>query len=263
MKRFLKKTVPLLAAVCFLFAAYVIFIRPALRVRVRQQEEKELIEVFLKENTKEETENLTEDTPEDENIHRACSEAVTEKYDEAEDKSENGSTEREAPKSSSAPFVEDTVFYERDGKVYTPDYAKGELLAVLTVDEEDVKICRGVYTGTWEEIDYDLDIFMVTAARPDYVLGETHFVIYGHNNPLQDLSFNSLQNMKAGDLFYLTTGEETLKYIVSAVYPMTREKVASDIADNFSLPENRCYIVTCGRREYRYYDFVVEGVREN
>ena len=97
---------------------------------------------------------------------------------------------------------EDNVWYVRDGIRYTPDYAKGFLECVLEIPS--VKIRRGVYSGTWEEIQHNLDIWMVTAARPDYELGKTHYCIYGHNHTVQNLSFNRLKDVKKGELFKLT-----------------------------------------------------------
>ena len=151
----------------------------------------------------------------------------------------------------------DDNWYTRDGIVYTPEYARGYVQCVLEVPA--AKIRRGVYSGTWEDILYDLDIWMVTASRPDYELGETHFCIYGHNHTKQDLSFNRLKDVKAGDTFSLTSEKGRYEYEVTNIFAVTRETAAASYADNFSLPKEKCYIITCGRGENRYVDLIVEG----
>ena len=155
------------------------------------------------------------------------------------------------------PRWDDKNYYVRDGITYTPDYARGTLLGVLEVDYAGIR--RGVYGGTWENIQYDLDIWMTTAARPDYELGKTHFAIYGHNHTVQDLSFNRLKDVVVGDVFTYTTKDGVYIYDVTRFFADWREIVTKDYVDNFSLPADKCYIISCGRNEYRYKDIVVEG----
>ena len=155
------------------------------------------------------------------------------------------------------PRWDDKNYYVRDGITYTPDYARGTLLGVLEVDYAGIR--RGVYGGTWEDIQYDLDIWMTTAARPDYELGKTHFAIYGHNHTVQDLSFNRLKDVVVGDVFTYTTKDGVYIYDVTRFFADWREIVTKDYVDNFSLPADKCYIISCGRNEYRYKDIVVEG----
>ena len=160
--------------------------------------------------------------------------------------------------SGTGPFPPDTAWYERDGVTYTPAYAEGTVLGVLSVPAAG--ICRPVFTGTEEEIRHDLDIWMVTAARPGMVPGRTALVLYGHNHTRQDLSFNRLQpDVGVGDVFTFTAPEGIFEYEVTRVFAMSREAVAEELAGNVSLSPKLCYIVTCGRGEYRYRDFIVEG----
>ena len=98
----------------------------------------------------------------------------------------------------------DDVYYSDGVTTYTPDYARGRIDCVLEIDKPDVRIRRGVYTGSWEEIEHDLAVWMVTAARPDYELGRTHYVILGHNTEAQELSFNRLKNVVFGDFSRFT-----------------------------------------------------------
>ena len=153
---------------------------------------------------------------------------------------------------------EDNVWYEKDGITYTPDYAKGVIDCVLEI--ETIKLRRGVYIGTWEEIYHNLDMWMVTAARPDYVLGETHYAIYGHNHPVQNLSFNRLKDLSIGDTFKLISEKGIYIYEVTDIFSDWRENVTRKVVDNMELPETDCYIITCGRNEHRYKDLVVKGV---
>ncbi len=154
---------------------------------------------------------------------------------------------------------EDLNYYQRNGVTYTPDFARGYLQCVLEVPSEKVQIKRGVYGGTWSDITYNLDIWMVTASRPDYVLGETHFCIYGHNHTIQDLSFNRLKYTVPGDIFTLTNEDGVYVYQVDAVFALSREETTRTLVDNFSLSSDKCYIITCGRDENRYKDLIVEG----
>ena len=148
--------------------------------------------------------------------------------------------------------------YEVIGGVrYTPDYAAGHLDCVLEIPK--IKMRRGVYTGTASEIQHDLDIWMTTTAHTDYVLGKTHYCIYGHNSPTQSLSFNDLKHVGVGDIFLLTTEDYVYLYDVTDFYPQWRELVKKAITDNFSLPTDKCFIITCGRDQYRYKDIIVEG----
>ena len=156
---------------------------------------------------------------------------------------------------------EDNVWYVRDGIRYTPDYEKGFLECVLEIPS--VKIRRGVYSGTWEEIQHNLDIWMVTAARPDYELGKTHYCIYGHNHTVQNLSFNRLKDVKKGELFKLTCEKGIFIYEVSEIFAWWREEVTEKLVDNFNLSANECYIITCGRGENRYKDLVVKGILQS
>ena len=179
----------------------------------------------------------------------ASDEAMTEESSEEETE-----TESEAPTSIA---YNDVNYYTRDGVTYTPDYARGKIIGVLEVPT--AKIRRGIYGGTREDIAHDLDIWMVTEAHPDYVLGDTHFCIYGHNHTVQDLSFNNLKNVKPGDTFTITNEDGVWVYDVTDFFAEWREIVTTDYVDNFSLPKDKCYIITCGRDEYRYKDIVVVG----
>lgn len=145
--------------------------------------------------------------------------------------------------------------YEDNLYRFSPEYAEGVIECVLEVPV--AKIRRGVYTGA---IEHDLDLWMVVAARDEYVLGQTHYCIYGHNSTKQDLSFNNLQpNCKLGDTFTLTNEDGAYEYTITNLFSENRTRVTKNYVDNFNIDKNLCYIITCGRNEHRYRDFVVEG----
>lgn len=151
----------------------------------------------------------------------------------------------------------DTVYHTRGGVTFTPDYAMGSIDCVLEIPS--INLRRGVYTGTQEEINHDLDIWMAVTARADYELGKTHYVIYGHNYPVEELSFNRLTEVRPPDYFTLSANEGVYFYEVTEFFADWRENVTANIVDNFSLPKDSCYILSCGRNEYRYKDVVVVG----
>lgn len=160
-------------------------------------------------------------------------------------------------------FADDN-YYERDGVTYTPDYAQGYLLCVL--EYPNVGIRRGVYSGTWDDIYADLDMWMVTIAHPDMQPGQTHLAIYGHNHTSQNLSFNNLKNAQAGDVFYLYAESGIYTYEVANIFSDWRTDITRKYVDDFSVGSDICYIITCGRDNFligeestRYKDFIVEG----
>ena len=158
----------------------------------------------------------------------------------------------------------DDVYYERNGVTYTPEYAQGDLLFVLEFPSCGIR--RGVYGGTWDDIYFDLDIWMVTIAHPSMVLGETHISIYGHNHTSQNLSFNNLKAAKIGDEFYLYAYSGVYTYEVTNIFSEWRTSTTTKYVDDFSISSDKCYIITCGRDNFlidgqstRYKDYIVEG----
>ena len=163
-----------------------------------------------------------------------------------------------------AKTYEDPNYYQRNGVTYTPDYAVGYLFCVLEYPK--VGIRRGVYSGDWADIYYDLDLWMATSARPDYELGKTHMAIYGHNHTAQDLSFNNLKVASVGDEFTLYSTGGVYRYEVTRILADWRSSVSKNYVDNMTISPDVCYIITCGRDNFlvdgqssRYKDFIVEG----
>ena len=151
----------------------------------------------------------------------------------------------------------DDVYPYFFGRHYTPDYATGTIMGVLEIPS--IELRRGIYTGTWEDIAHDLEAWMTVQARPDYELGETHFCIYGHNAVSQELSFNKLRYVQIGEYFIITSGDKVYYYEVTDFFANWRESVTRDIVDNFDISKDKCYIITCGRDEYRWRDIVLVG----
>ena len=171
----------------------------------------------------------------------------------------------EVPRGTSVPNTafSDDVYYNDHGFVYTPEYASGHIDCVLEIAKPSVQIRRGVYTGTNEEIAHDLSIWMVTAARSDYIFGKTHYVIYGHNTDTQDLSFNRLKYLDLSDSFLLYRESGVYEYTVTKRAFYGRTQATEEIVDNFLLPHTKVYILTCAQGEHNGQDLVIEGTLAN
>ena len=173
--------------------------------------------------------------------------------------SETGCSEDPEPEG-----IVDENYYERNGVTYTPDFARGKLACVLEIPSISLK--RGVYSGSQEEIEHDLDIWLTTAASPFLRVGETHYAIYGHNHLVQDLSFNRLKDVKPGDVFTLTSEKKVYSYRVTSIFAEWRSVGRKKYATNLDLDPSLCYIFTCGRDHWllhgkstRYKDYLIEG----
>ena len=152
---------------------------------------------------------------------------------------------------------EDNNYPWFNGRHYTPDYATGTIMGVLEIPS--IELRRPIYTGTWDDILHDLDAWMTVQAHPDMVLGETHFAIYGHNAVSQDLSFNKLRYVQIGEYFIITSGDKVYYYEATDFFADWRECVTRYYVDDFTRPADQCYIITCGRDEYRWRDVVLVG----
>lgn len=150
----------------------------------------------------------------------------------------------------------DDVYYERDGICYTPEYAAGTLDCILIIPK--IQLCRGIYTGTIEDILHNLEVWMLTVSEPDCILGTTSYCVYGHNTPRLNLSFNRLQSLELQDCFYLVNSQGEYQYRVTNILGVAREQTqvyTQADADKAQM----CYLLTCGRDAYRYLDLVIEG----
>lgn len=224
--------------------------------KARQSTEEDLAEEYLIHALEEESYSPAESEVV---IHTETENETADAEHEETSKETSGETHsEETPVLPYDPFdYTDDVYHVRDGQLFTPDYAAGTLAAVLEIP--CIELRRGVYTGTYEQIMHDLDVWMTVTSRPDYVLGETQYTIYGHNYPVENLSFNRLKDVKPGDYFLLTNDKGVWFYEVIDFFADWRESVTRNIVDNFDLPKENCYILSCGRDEYRYKDIVVTG----
>jgi len=250
MKKSSKVFLLLTAASAIVLAASLYLNRDTLQGMARQKQDESIAEEYLKSFrvlVKEDSPGPTEEDVPSEN--------------------EEGPTGADTPLSTDEtenPEIVDDLYYRRDGVTYTPEYAKGTLDCVLEIPSISLK--RGVYTGTRWEIEYDLSIWMTTAASPDLKLGETHYAIYGHNHLAQDLSFNRLKDVRIGDSFTLTKEGEMYHYLVSDILAEWRSTGRKRYALDMNQDPSLCYIFTCGRdhwlldgRSTRYKDYIVVG----
>lgn len=262
-KRKIKKIIaPVLFLISLLCIAggiyYIRFSEEAVQTReayARQDEEFDLADqyvAYLLEQVEKETEKPKQEG--------------SEKGNAGQDGSEEETETEEEPTIDLASLVQgDNVYYTgANGVTYTPEYAKGYLSYVLSIPS--AKIMRGVYSGTWDDIYYDLEIWMVTQARPDLELGKTHMTIYGHNHTSQNLSFNNLKDVSLGDEFYIYAESGYYVYTVTDIFAEWRQTATEKYVDDFSLGADKCYILTCGRDWWtingmstRYKDYIVEG----
>ncbi len=249
-----------LALVCVCMGIYFIFFYNY-EAYQRQSTEEEIADIFIQEliemGLEEETEDETEDnysyTP-DYSVRESTATTPTETASIDDDGTIRMGTYN---------FTDD-VYLEKNGITYTPDYAQGDLLFVLEFPSCEIR--RGVYGGTWDDIYYDLNIWMVTIAHPSMELGETHISIYGHNHTSQNLSFNNLKAAQIGDVFYLYAYSGVYTYEVTNIFSEWRSSTTNKYVNDFSISSDVCYIITCGRDNFlingestRYKDYIVEG----
>lgn len=221
----------------------------------RQSQEEDLADLYIRDLIAQRQEYLSQeaqDSDSTEDIPAPSSAATdSETNSEGETQSETEDITYTMPET----LFSDDNWYVRDGVTYTPDYAEGQIACVLEVPSAGIR--RGVYTGA---IEHDLDVWMVVQANDSYILGSTFYAIYGHNATTQDLSFNRLQtDVKLGDTFTLTNEDGIYTYEVTDLYSLWRENVNSQIINNWDLPYTKCYLITCGRNEHRYKDYICEG----
>ena len=218
--------VPILTAGFFICLHYFL-IRPEIEGYIRQEEEEDYVNVFF--------EDIKNDT-----VETISVEDVDVTYVDSE-----------------LEYEDNYDYLFSNGMKYTPEYAKGHLDCVLEVPS--IQMRRGVYSGTYQEIKADLNMWMTTAAHPNYELGKTHYCVYGHNSQAQHLSWNDLKNVQVGDYFMLTNSRFVYLYDVTKFFAQWREHVTQDIINNWDLPKTQAYLITCGRNEYRYRDIIVVG----
>ncbi len=257
------RTITLLffALICLIMGVYFIFFYNYDAYQ-RQATEEELADIFIQELIEQGLEkDESEDTSEEENSYIPDYSVIL----PSTTTTETASVDDDGIiRMGSTLDYSDDIYYERNGVIYTPDYAQGELLFVLEFPSCGIR--RGVYGGTWDDIYHDLDIWMVTIAHPSMVLGETHISIYGHNHTSQNLSFNNLNSAQIGDEFYLYAYSGVYTYEVTNIFSEWRTSTTTKYVDDFSISSDKCYIITCGRDNFlidgqstRYKDYIVEG----
>ena len=239
----------LLAASVLILAAALYASRDTIHGFLRQKKDEQAAEAFLTEYSAV--------------VKEGSDRKETRSIEDTESETKTG-TKNETDSVSRPGEIVDENYYERNGVTYTPDFARGTLDCVLEIPSISLK--RGVYTGSQEEIEYDLDIWLTTAASPNLRLGETHYAIYGHNHPVQDLSFNRLKDVKPGDIFTLTDENKVWSYKVTNILAEWRNVGRRKYATNPDVDPSLCYIFTCGRDHWllngkstRYKDYIIEG----
>ncbi len=268
------------AAGMLMFAAALYFSRDTIRGILRQRQDEAVAEEYLKLFSVDVEERSPKETEESLISQEETEESLRATFSETSESTKVESTPAEEPdeepleetvkETISEPVFKEIIdekYYERGGVVYTPDYAQGELDCVLEIPCISLK--RGVYKGNAAQIDHDLSIWLTTAAKENMELGKTNYAIYGHNHPVQDLSFNRLKDVRVGDTFTLTKEDKVYVYRVTRIFAEWRSTGRKRYAMNTSLNPSLCYIFTCGRDYWplngvstRYKDYIVEGTVE-
>lgn len=152
----------------------------------------------------------------------------------------------------------DSLWYLDEGLDFTPDYGEGVVLGVLEVPSAG--ICRPVYAGDWDVLEWDLGRWMVTAARPDYIPSRTHLCIQCRSlGKTTGLGFSGLPDLALGEGFSLTCESGRYEYRITNIFAVSEETAASWYVDDFYLPMTMCYLITGGRNGE---NILVEGTLE-
>lgn len=144
----------------------------------------------------------------------------------------------------------------RDTSEY--DY-KGTIDSVMVIDKINLKkvIIRG------KDNNYNLDKYYFVTASQSASLGEDNYVIYGHCSKTYGHSFNRLEELKAGDSFYLIQGDAVYDYIINEV----RRELRKDAASYLDTGKDTVQLVSCERQKAKGYSekrlIIVTAEREN
>ena len=134
---------------------------------------------------------------------------------------------------------------EKEGE-FVPDYGKGNLDCVLQIPS--IQMTRGVYGGTEQEIEENLEQWMLVTAASWMKFGKTGYGIFGHNHPAYEVGFNRLGELEPGDEFLLTGRTEERIYRIEGVTVWSRQEAARNLSGE-NLSDDQCYIMTCARNE--------------
>lgn len=152
----------------------------------------------------------------------------------------------------------ESLWYLAEGLDFTPDYGEGVVLGVLEIPAAG--LCRPVYAGDWDVLEKDMEQWMVTLSRPDYIPGRTHLCIRCRSlSSTGGLGFSGLSGLTVGEGFSMTCESGRYEYRVTNIFAVSEETAAEWYVDDFYLPWTMCYLITGGARGE---NILVEGTLE-
>jgi sortase (surface protein transpeptidase) len=141
---------------------------------------------------------------------------------------------------------------------YQESWAYGHIDCVLEIPA--IKLRQNIYTGTSNQIEHDLGLWMAVTARADYILGDTQYCIYMHNPSDKDITISYAQEiLTKGDYMVVTKDNLVYFYEITNIFGQWRDKCTVDYVNASSVPSNKLYVFTCARNEWQGKNLVIEG----
>lgn len=133
---------------------------------------------------------------------------IIEEYLEQEDgqEADHRDSPSSAPEGAASPATEQTSV---SSQAQAADYL-GEIDSILVIDK--INLSKAIIRG--EHNDYNLDRYFFVTADQTSQLGIDNYIIYGHCSQTYGHSFNRLEELEAGDTFYLIRKNVIYTYTV-------------------------------------------------
>lgn len=140
--------------------------------------------------------------------------------------------------STEASVIQNNTNYSYKSKNYD-----GEINSVLKIPKINLK--KAVYKGN---DDYNLDHYLLVEGLIDMTLGESCYVIYGHDSRNTGASFSRLNELVINDEVFLQYSEGEFPYTVTEINTVTSDDVINLIDYDDS---NALYLVTCEKKKIK------------
>lgn len=126
---------------------------------------------------------------------------------------------------------------------YKSDSYSGEIRCVLHIPS--IGLEKAVYKG---DDNYNLEHYLLIEGLPDMTIGQSCYLIFGHDSKNMGASFSRLHELAVGDEVMLTCDLGQLNYNVVAVDSVLSDDVINLI--NYDDP-NALYLVTCEKKKLK------------
>lgn len=164
----------------------------------------------------------------------ALESAIIEDY--LEQDADNGAASPDVDEEDNPPAIEQAAV---SPQVQAADYL-GEIDSILVIDK--IKLSKAIIRGEYN--DYNLDRYFFVTADQTSVLGVDNYVIYGHCSQTYGHSFNRLEELEAGDTFYLIRKGITYPYVVTDSIRVLHAEAAQYLSDR----EGTVQLLSCEKR---------------